>query len=457
MNEQIHIFRKIIRNGVEIKVGKKKFQVHYDSWLWEKFPVSLRKLFADSLAYITTWHLPMVENVKIVYHFPHPPIEPSFFKMLLYSIPMTIFENKEIKTSDILKKFYNVNFETQFKALNSVYSGKKTKKILKEKAVLLFSFGKDSLLTYALLKELAVAPVPIFMQEPQSVFENSHKRKLSEKFLEKFDEEIEFFPLSIGKLRQENGLSWGWDIILSQYAFLLLPYFFYYQAKYMFFGNEQSCNFYTTDPENYLVNPVFEQSVPAMQLLQDIPKLFFIQTHIGSLVEPVHEIFITYILHHRYPEIGSFQMSCLAESNEAQKHRWCGNCEKCARMFIYFKALGIDPKSIGFKNNHMLSNSKRNLYVIFDENTDSIYGGSGLGKDEQLLAFYIAYKKGVAGELIDEFKEKYLFEVEKKKDKLIAEYFSINSSLSLPPSLRKRTLKIFEKERETVLKDIRSV
>ncbi len=96
--EIIHIFRKIIRNGVEIKVKKKNFQINYDSRLWDKFPVSLRKLFADSLAYIVTWHLPMAENVKVVYHFSHPPIEPSFFKMLLYSIPMTIFENKEIKT-----------------------------------------------------------------------------------------------------------------------------------------------------------------------------------------------------------------------------------------------------------------------------------------------------------------------------------------------------------------------
>ena len=255
--------------------------------------------------------------------------------------------------------------------------------------------------------------------------------------------------MSIGRLRQAIDLCWGWDIILSQYSFILVPYYFYHQARYLFFGNEQSCNFCLRDKENYLVNPVFEQSVPAMQLLQDIPQLFFIQTHIGSLVEPIHEIFITYILHHRYPEIGRFQMSCFSEEEAAKKKRWCGVCEKCARMYIFFKALGISPERVGFYNNDMLSFKKEKYYVLFNgENNISVYGGSGLGRDEQLLAFYLAYKNGVKGELIYKFKSLFLEEAEKKKEKLIKEYFSIHSSYSLPSSLRKKTLRIFEKEKK---------
>lgn len=453
MSELVHIFRKIIRNGVEIKIKRETYQITYPGFVWEKFPKVLHRAFADSLAYIATWHLPLIKRDKnISYHFSHPPIEPVFFKIILYSIPMNIFENKDLEASSIIQQFYNLNFQTRFKGLNYTFSGKRAKRVLKSRAILLLSFGKDSLLTYALLRELGVLTVPIFVKEPQSVFENAHKRKLADRFNEIFSEEVFFFPLPIGRLRQSTGLCWGWDIILSQYAFILIPYYFYHQAKYLFFGNEQSCNFYTQDEEGFFVNPVFEQSVYAMQHLQDIPKQFFINTHIGSLVEPLHEIFTTYILHYRYPEIGQFQMSCFSETPEAQKRRWCGNCEKCARMYIFFKALAIPPKRVGFYQNDMLSAKKEKFYVIFNKDEGkSAYGGSGLGKDEQLLAFYLAHKNRVKGELIDKFKEVYLPEVEKKKEKLVSEYFGIHTSYSLPSSLRRRVLRIFAKEKERFL------
>jgi len=452
MENGLHLFRKLTGSGVEIKVKKKKYQLSYPHRIWKKFPKSLHRVFADSLSYLATWHLPLVDNTYPVYHFSHPIIEPIIFKILLYSMPPNVFEFKGVKTSELVKNFYNYNFKTQFKALNYNFSGKKIKKSLKEKAILLFSFGKDSLLTYALLDELGVRIVPFFMKEPQCAYENAHKRKLADKFYEKIGEEIDFFPLSFGKLRQDEHLYWGWDIILSQYAFVLIPYYFYHQAKYVFIGNEQSCNFYTKDDEGYLVNPVYEQSVSVMQLLQEIPKLFSINTHIGSLVEPVHEIFISYILHHRYPEIGHYQMSCFSEEPEAKKSRWCGKCEKCARMYIFFKALGISPERVGFYNQQMLNLGKKELYTIFNQvEKDSAYGGSGLGRDEQLLAFYLAYKNGVKGDLIDEFSSLYLNEAERKKEKLVKEFFGIHTSYSLPSTLRRKTIKIFEKEQVSVL------
>ena len=460
MSETLHIFRKVLRNGVEIRIKRKKYKITYNQSVWSKFPKSLHKVFADSLSYIATWHLPLINGASVAYHFPHPPIEPVFFKILLYSIPMTVFENleKNILTSDLLKNLYNANFLTQYKSLNYSYSGKKAKQFFKERAILLFSFGKDSLLTYGLLEELGIKIIPVFMKEPQSGFENAHKRKLANKFYDKIGEEIIFFPLSIGKLRQSKDLCWGWDIILSQYAFVLIPYYFGYQAKYLFFGNEQSCNFYIKDKEGFLVNPVFEQSVSAMQYLADIPKQFFINTHIGSLIEPIHDLFIIYILHYRYPDVGRFQMSCFSEQPEAKKRRWCGHCDKCARLYIYFKALNISPERVGFYNNNMFALEKEKYYVIFEaKGNKSAYGASGLGREEQLLAFYLAYKNGVHGELIDKFKSLYLKDIEKRKEKLINEYFSIHSSYSLPPPLRRRAIRVFEKERQQVLNYIKRI
>lgn len=450
MKDYLHIFRKLTPEGVELKIGKKKYKVSYPTRIWQQFPKSLHKIFADNLAYLSTWHLPLVKNVHIAYHFPHPVIEPIFFKILLYSLTPSVFEFDNIVSSKLIKKFYNYNFKTQFKSLNYIYFGKKIKKNLRERAILLFSFGKDSLLTYGLLNELGVTPIPFFIREPQTVYENAHKRELAKKFLKKTNTKVTFFKLSTGRLRQYKDFFWGWDIILSQYIYTLLPFCFSHQTKYLLLGNEQSCNFYTRDDEGYFVNPVFEQSVDGMQLLQDIPKVFFINTHVGSLVEPVHELFITYILHNRYPEIAKFQMSCFADNPESAKRRWCGNCEKCARLFIFFKALNINPEKVGFYNRQMLNRKKKHLYVIFNHSAkDSAYGGSGLGYDEQLLAFYLAYKNGVKGDLINDFVKTFLNEAKKRKAKLLKEYFGIHTSYTLPSGLRQKTLRIFLEENKS--------
>lgn len=458
MAETIHVYRNLIKNGVEIKIKKKIYRMIYPLSVWEKFPQSLHKIFADSLAYVTTWHLSLSENAAVHYHFSHPPIEPVFFKLLLYSLPITVFEYKNTNLTQLIKDFFNANFKIQFKGLNYSYSGKKVKRSLKEKAILLFSFGKDSLLTYGLLDEVGVSVIPVYIREPQSGFENTHKKRLAERFYRRLDEEIIFFPLSVGRLRQSSGLYWGWDIILSQYAFILIPYYFYYQTRYLFFGNEQSCNYSLYDKQGYLVNPVFEQSAMAMKHLQDIPKQFFINTHIGSLVEPIHEIFITYILHHRYPEIGRFQMSCFSEEAVAKKRRWCGICEKCARIYVFLRAFNFSPERVGFYDSEMFSLKKESFYVIFNGNKDiSAYGGSGLGRDEQLLAFYLAYKNGDRGELVDKFKSLYLNAVEKKKEKMIKDYFSLHSSYTLPSQLREKVLKIFSKEQAEAMAYINKI
>jgi len=108
----IHIFRKIKRTGIEIKTKNKKYSLNYPFYIWNKFPKSLHRLFADNATYVATWHLPLVEKSKIIYHFSHPPIETIFFKMLLYTIPMNIFEARTLKTSELIKNFYNANLRT---------------------------------------------------------------------------------------------------------------------------------------------------------------------------------------------------------------------------------------------------------------------------------------------------------------------------------------------------------
>ncbi len=453
--KSLHVYRKLLKNSIEITIDKKKYRIDYPDNIWGKFNKQLHKMFADNLTYAVTWHMALIEKRPVVYHFDHPVVEPLFFKLLMYSIPMNIYVSKKQSLTSLIRSFYNASYITEFKSLNHFYVEHQKRSKLNETALLLFSFGKDSLLTFALLNELRVKSTIMFMEEPQSKYENIQKRKLVKKFLHSFKYDVDFFPISFGHIRQNAGVYWGWDIILSQYILMLIPYCFYYRAKYIFLGNEQSCNSYTVHRNGFFINPVFEQSVKAMQILQDIPKLFSIKTHLGSIIEPIHEIFITQLLHRRYPKIASFQTSCFLESHHAKKRRWCGNCEKCARMYIFFKALQIDPFTVGFDSNTMLSIHKKHLYTLFQNTKEtSAFGGSGIGKDEQLLAFYLAYLNGTRGDIMKEYKKRYHQEAHKRRFELINTYFGIHSSLTLPPKIRKRVLSILHIEQKIIIKKI---
>jgi len=312
-----------------------------------------------------------------------------------------------------------------------------------------FTFGKDSLLSFALTNELRIKPILMFFREPRCAFENRHKYLLSKRFLKEFGLKVNFFPVTTGWLREINDsqTSWGWDLILTQYTLFLLPFLFAYRTRYLFWANEQSCNETFIDHEGYIINPVFEQNPQWLLNTNSALKVLGCRSIFASLVEPLHEIAITYILHHRYPQIAKYQSSCFGEEKQAKTRRWCSICSKCARMYIFLKALGINPQKVGFSQSEkMLNQEKRHLYSLFNGGNGSSYDASGLGKDEQLLAFYLAYKKGVKGELIAEFVKKHFAEAKKREQELYQTFFSIHPPKTLNYELKKPILKIFEEE-----------
>ncbi|MFH0773493.1 MAG: hypothetical protein V1922_04245 [bacterium] len=454
-NKNLHIYNKLLKSSVEITINNKKHRIEYGKKIWNKFSKPFHKFFADNLTYAITWHLSLIEKKIVIYHFDHPVVEPLFFKLLMYSIPMSVYVFKNSSIISLLKSFYNANFITEFKSLNHFYFNYKQHNNLKESSLLLFSFGKDSLLTLGLIDEIGIKPIIMFMEEPHSKYENFHKTILVRQFKKEFTHLVDFFPVSFGNIRQNNGYYWGWDIILSQYILTLIPYCFYYRTKYIFLGNEQSCNSYSMHHSGFIINPVYEQSVKAMQLLQDIPKLFSIKTHVGSIIEPIHELFITFILHNRYPNLAKYQTSCFLDNHQARKRRWCGICEKCARMYVFFRALQIDPVSIGFPRVNMFNIHKKHLYSLFTNSKEtSAYGGSGLGRDEQLLAFYLSYQNGCKGDLIKEYKKHFHREAIRRKKELMNIYFGIHSSITLPTGVRKKILLIFKEEQKKVMKKL---
>jgi creatinine amidohydrolase/Fe(II)-dependent formamide hydrolase-like protein/7-cyano-7-deazaguanine synthase in queuosine biosynthesis len=72
-----------------------------------------------------------------------------------------------------------------------------------------------------------------------------------------------------------------------------------------------------------------------------------------SVLRPLSELLIEKILVERYPELQRHQVSCHATHKENESVRPCGRCEKCRRIVGMLTALGSDPGNCGYTQEQM--------------------------------------------------------------------------------------------------------
>jgi len=436
--------------GIQVNINNKSFRLRYPTGIWNRFPKTHRRILSENIGFSHTFHLPYVFTSlkKMLYNIPVPLSEAFLFKSMSLSLPSTAMMNdyKEEKlTSALLRRLFEVDY---------IYTNKKTdippynRTSFSDHAIMPFTFGKDSLLTFALSRELGIKTHPIYIMEPEFLFEAAVKKQLAKQFRKEYRVKIYFLKNSLGKLRDPGGWH-GWELQLTQYSLMLLPYVYAKKAGFIFFSNEQSCNDSIVDGEGFRCNPVFEQS--HSWLLQNSLMTSIVggnSLSIGSLLEPLYELAIMKILHHRYPEIGKYQSSCDLDALPRSGGRWCEDCSKCGRIYIFLLALGINPKKVGFKYD-LLSLKYRKLYGIFSVgNIKDYYGydASGAGNDEQTYAFYLAYNKGYKGPLMTLFVRKYLKYARKNERNFRKKFFGILSTKTIPKELKSRVLNIFRHE-----------
>ncbi|MEM2849655.1 MAG: hypothetical protein QXI36_05205 [Candidatus Bathyarchaeia archaeon] len=440
-------------NHILVDVDGKSFSTVFPKGFFKKYPEPAKRILAENLAFASTIHLPFLVGRDVLkYQIPKPSAKDLIEEGFKLSLPATAFLKSQ-KTSELLRRFSEFQYLFEEEDTSEYILCQED---LTDVAVLLFSFGKDSLLTYALCKEIGVKPIPVYVREPLTVRENYFKEKLSKRFFEEFGEEVLFIDNGLGGLREpdkslkERGW-YGWELQLSQIGLILLPIAYAEKAKYVFFGNEKSCDEGFFDEEGFWCNPVYEQSSEWIFKFREIVKILGLEKlFIGSLIEPLHELAVIRILHYRYPEIAKYQMSCGEDILEPRSSHWCGNCSKCARMYIFFLANNIDPRRLGMPTN-MLELKYRELFCLFNGSRGNYgYDSSRLGRDEQLLAFLMAYRNGYEGDLMDLFKRTYLEEAEKREKELKKKFFGIHQAKTMSEELKDKIFKIFQEE----LKDL---
>ncbi|NHJ01504.1 MAG: hypothetical protein EAX86_05145 [Candidatus Heimdallarchaeota archaeon] len=451
MKNIIEIDVKLNDTGLSLFFNNNEFSTQYPQNVWSSVPKSVKNAFKDNLALIATMHLPMVlPGVSgIKFSTSRPILEPYLFQNFIFDIP----SNTEVdgtNTDEVVRKFLTLDFI--YKESDILYPGHYPVED-GYRALVSMSFGKDSLLTFALAEELGLDPKMIYIVEDSLKYEQKHKTLLGERFQKEFNKELSILIHETGKLRNYTFLGlpeseFGWGLQNTEYALSLIPFAYAFKGKYILFGNEQSTAATYFDEEGkWRIYPCYDQTHVWTSHIDQITQLFTGRTvRTGSLIEPLMDIFIQRILIRRYSQYADYQMSCFTSTEAGKEYRWCHECSVCAKMFLLSIAGGMDPKAIGLTHN-MLSKQNKNLFTLFGGSSSLTYANTGLGRDEQLFNFYLAAKRGNNSPLVMEFKESKLYqEAKDRENELFNTFIKIYDSISVPKEYKNELMSIFREE-----------
>jgi len=435
----------------------REFKLFYPAFIWDSFPNSSKLVLRDHISLLSTMELGIMHELNAQRYNTPMPLLKSFFMELLVRNLFYCGDADKDKINAYLARFSRLQYSFE----QNVQAMRISPFLTTEGSVNTLTFGKESLVCFGLSKEIGLNPKPVTITEPDwnyiykgetiRTFENKHKSILIDAFEKEFAVSVHKVHNNFGYLRSFG--HWGMDVTelgwtsqLTEYLFFLLPFNYYYRSKYMVFGNEYSCDSSYVNNEGYKCSVVYDQSsewVSHMDVM--LRALTRGSVQVTSLVQPLHEIAVTKVLYQRYPELAKYQLSCHVDFDSAEYSRWCGQCSKCARCYVFMKALGFDPALVGLKE--MSTQSHKKYFSLFKTLKEMRgFDSLGFGRDEQLFAFFLAVERGVSGELFDLFKKKYYKEAKKREESLRKEFFTVHEPTNIPPELWKKLKPIFEEE-----------
>ena len=449
--KQLHIHSGVTDTGVDIRFREESYPIVYPTSVWGATPKETQTALKDNLAVATTMHLPLVLDVpSIVYHSGCPLLEPYFVQNFLKDIP-SCTEVDGTSTDEAVRKFFN----TEYQFLDPEIAYPSRQPVDSPSGALVgTSFGKDSLLTYAVAEEIGLEPEMVYVVEQSMTYEQKHKTELAQRFKNEFGKQLNILRHETGKFRDYPYLGvpfteMGWGLQTTEYALELIPFAYALKAKYLLFGNEQTAASTYMDSEGrWTVHPCYDQSHRWTVHIDQITQTFSGRSvNTGSLIEPLMDMMIQYILAHRYPQLAKYQMSCFTETEAGRDYHWCHNCSICAKMYLMCVGSGIDPQKIGLRENMLEPEYKRFFTLFGGKSITMTYAHTKVGRDEQLFAFYLAAERGAEGGLIDEFKASPLIQEAKDREEELRKTFcTLHSSISVPKELRNSVNSIYKEE-----------
>lgn len=253
------------------------------------------------------------------------------------------------------------------------------------------SGGKESLLTYGLMKEIGCEVYPFFFNESGGHWKVAitayrwfkEHEKNTKRVWSNVDRLYNFMESNMRILKNvRKPRAEVYPIRLfffEHYVLSFLPLLYKYDIGNVLLGNEYD------DPRGlsyeYHGIPHFHGVFDQSQYFDKYMTQWF--AHRGlkirqwSAVRPLSGLVVERILHHRYFHLFRLQRSCHSVHKEGNEYLPCGTCFKCNGIMTFLLANGIDPRSIGYREEHITTLPERiregKIRIDEDELKHSLY------------------------------------------------------------------------------------
>ncbi len=299
-------------------------------------------------------------------------IDKSFLKDMLENTSREIFVLKfQFKNEFLKPPFDNLRAEkmerytaakltfvnTQFEHLQI---DKKQIVTDKNEYAILSSGGKDSLLTYGLIKEIGIAH-PVFINESgrhwfTAINAHKHFQEIepntakpwcnSDRIFNWMVKQMPFIKENFQNIRADIYPIRLWTV--GVFLFGVLPVARKRNVANILIGNEYDTTVKGNHEGITHYNAIYDQSKYFDNALTRYYKKKGWNMYQYSILRSLSELLILKILVKRYPDLQKHQVSCHAAHQENGVMLPCGNCEKCRRIVGMLSALDEDPKRCGY-------------------------------------------------------------------------------------------------------------
>jgi len=344
---------------------------------------------------------------EIHFNFPLSNEDRRYIKDNMDIISRDIFVNKICRRrADFIKKEYipseedikPENAETRARLIFSGISNERfSSKFNRDRAAVLSSGGKESLLTYGLLKEMGKEVYPIFFNESGGHWRTAlpaykalaKKDKNTKKVWSNVDR-FYLFMLDHLKIIREDHRKIRADtypirlFIFGPYIFSMLPLFLKYSIGNILLGSEYDdprADYFYHGIRHYY--GIYDQSVDFDKYNTAYFKSKGLDIMQWSIVRPITGLIVERILIKRYHDLYRYQRSCHSCHFEDGEIVPCGTCTKCLGVMSFIVANDGDPREINYKDEHV---------KMLEENLSRVQ--LRLDPDEREHTFFLLKNRG---------------------------------------------------------------
>lgn len=301
----------------------------------------------------------------------------KFLDAMLENTSREIVANKLLIKNDFIKSPFNLLKPerrpryTQAKLLfrNSRFSrltpGSEIEQTSPGKYAILSSGGKDSLLTYGIISEIA-EPYPVFINEAGRHWftaVNSHKymKEIEPNTEKPWCNSDRLFNWMLRQLPfiKENYASIRADIYpirlwtVAVFLFGVLPIVRKKKIGNILIGNEYDTTVKGTTSGISHYNGLYDQSKYFDNAMTGYYRGKGWQVSQFSILRSMSELLIMKMLTKRYPRLQQHQVSCHAAHKVGERMHPCGRCEKCRRIIGMLRAVDEGPENCGYSENQI--------------------------------------------------------------------------------------------------------